>query len=65
MKRDLDLNWVSPKADRKIFPKMKELICNYLCFGKTEINQFDPISGGVFLKQGYLDYHYFMESFAT
>ena len=27
------------------------LICNELCFGKTEINRFGPNSGGVFLTQ--------------
>ena len=31
---------------------MKALICNELCFHKTEINRFGPNSGGVFLTQG-------------
>jgi len=30
---------------------MNALICNVLCFSKTEINRFEPISGGVFLTQ--------------
>jgi len=30
---------------------MKALICNALCFHKTEINRFGPNSGGVFLTQ--------------
>jgi len=35
---------------------MKALIFNTLCFGKTEINRFGPISGGVFLTQGFNNY---------
>jgi len=30
---------------------MKALIFNVLCFHKTEINLFEPISGGVFMTQ--------------
>jgi hypothetical protein len=36
----------------KIFEKMKALIISLLCFDKTEINRFGPISGGIFLTHG-------------
>jgi len=32
---------------------MKALICSELCFHKTKINRFGPISWGVFLTQWY------------
>jgi hypothetical protein len=39
---------------------MKALICNTLCFGKTEINRFQSISGGVFLTQKVIYNHSIM-----
>jgi hypothetical protein len=36
----------------KIFLKMKMLICSELCFDETEINLFDPISGGISAHRG-------------
>jgi hypothetical protein len=40
---------------------MKALICNALCFGKTEITRFGPISGGVFLTQRRSNYNAMIE----
>ena len=45
----------------RFFEKMKALICNALCFSKTENNRFQPNSGGVFLTQRIfsLSFNYF------